>query len=129
MSVNQDDQDNPLIALETTRVRGLLGDVHGLTVADIGCGTGRHALAMAEAGATVIGVDFSAGMLAKARAKPGAAAVRFVQHDLTRGLPFVSGRLIGSPVAWCWVIGELEGVFGEMARISRPEGFVLISDL
>lgn len=125
-----DDQDNPLIALETTRVRGLLGDVHGLTVADIGCGTGRHALAMAEAGATVIGVDFSAGMLAKARAKPGAAAVLFVQHDLTRGLPFASGTF--DRVTCCLVlehIGELEGVFGEMARICRPDGFVLISDL
>src|SRR5262249_54950946 len=54
-----DDADNPLIALETMPFRRLLGDVQGLTVADIGCGTGRHALAMAEAGATVIGVDFS----------------------------------------------------------------------
>jgi malonyl-CoA O-methyltransferase len=125
-----DEEDNQLIALETTLVRRLLGDVHGLTVADIGCGTGGHALAMAQAGATVIGVDFSAGMLAKARAKPGAAAVRFVQHDLTRGLPFASGTF--DRVTCCLVlehIGELEGVFGEMARICRPEGFVLISDL
>jgi ubiquinone/menaquinone biosynthesis C-methylase UbiE len=125
-----DDEDNPLIALETTRVTGLLGDVQGLTVADIGCGTGRHAIAMAEAGATVIGVDFSLGMLAKARAKAGAAAVRFVQHDLTGGLPFASGTC--DRVICCLVlehIGDLEGVFREMARICRPDGFVLTSDL
>src|SRR5262249_40566291 len=85
-----DDEDNPLIALETMQFRSLLGDVRGLTVTDIGCGTGRHALAMAEAGATVIGVDFSMGMLAKAKAKPGAGTVHFVYHDVAMGLPFVS---------------------------------------
>jgi ubiquinone/menaquinone biosynthesis C-methylase UbiE len=125
-----DEEDNPLIALETSLVQRLLGDVHGLTVADIGCGTGRHAIAMAEAGATVIGVDFLDGMLAKARAKSGAAAVRFVRHDLTHGLPFASRTL--DRVTCCLVlehIGDLEGIFGEMARICRPDGFVLISDL
>jgi SAM-dependent methyltransferase len=75
-----DDEDNPLIALETPQFRRLLGDVRGLTVADIGCGTGRHALAMEQAGARVIGVDFSAGMMSKARAKTrsgsGALCVR-----------------------------------------------------
>ncbi|MBI4578804.1 MAG: hypothetical protein HY718_03825, partial [Planctomycetes bacterium] len=39
-----DGEDNPLIELEEPIVAGLLGDVHGLEVADIGCGTGRHAL-------------------------------------------------------------------------------------
>jgi ubiquinone/menaquinone biosynthesis C-methylase UbiE len=85
-----DDEDNPLIALETPRFSKLLGDVQGLTVADLGCGTGRHALVMAEAGANVIAVDFSMGMLSQARAKPGAACVHFVRHDLATGLPFVS---------------------------------------
>jgi ubiquinone/menaquinone biosynthesis C-methylase UbiE len=125
-----DEEDNTLIALETTLVSRLLGDVHGLRVADIGCGTGRHAIALAEAGATVIAVDFSRGMLAKARAKPGAAAVRFVHHDLTRGLPFRSRTF--DRVTCCLVlehIVDLEGVLGEMARICHPDGFVLLSDL
>jgi ubiquinone/menaquinone biosynthesis C-methylase UbiE len=125
-----DEEDNPLIALETALVRRLLGDVHGLTVADIGCGTGRHAIAMAEAGAKVIAVDFSMGMLAKARAKPGAAAVRFVHHDLTQGLPFASRAF--DRVTCCLVlehIVDLEDVLGEMGRICHPDGFVLLSDL
>src|SRR4030095_421245 len=86
-----DDEDNPLIALETAWVTRLLGDVRGLAVADVGCGTGRHAIAMAVAGAHVVGVDFSPGMLAKLRAKPGAGAVRLVRHELTNGLPFACG--------------------------------------
>src|SRR4029450_1175643 len=84
-----DDEDNQLIAVETIQFRSLLGDVRGLTVADIGCGTGRHALAMAEAGATVIGVDFSMGMLAKAKAKPGAGTVHFLGQEWAMGWAWV----------------------------------------
>jgi malonyl-CoA O-methyltransferase len=124
-----DEEDNPLIALETLPFRRLLGDVRGLTIADIGCGTGRHALAMAAAGAMVIGVDFSIGMLAKAKAKPGAGTVHFVRHDMAMGLPFVSRAFDG--VTCCLVlehIGDLAGMLGEMGRICRVGGFVCLSD-
>ncbi len=125
-----DTEDNHLIDVETPLVRRLLGDVQGLTVADIGCGTGRHALAMAEAGAKVTALDFSEGMLSKARAKLGASTVQFVRHDLETELPFESRRF--DRVTCCLVlehIVDLEGVLGEMARICRVDGFVLISDL
>jgi SAM-dependent methyltransferase len=123
-----DEEDNPLIALETARVRQWLGDVQGLTVADIGCGTGRHAVAIAEAGATMVAVDFSTGMLAKARAKPGATSVHFVQHDLAQGLPFVSRTF--DRVICCLVLDhivDLRGVMCEIARICRADGFILLS--
>jgi SAM-dependent methyltransferase len=47
------------------------------TVADVGCGTGTFAIALAQArpDATVIGVDGDAGILDIARAKPGAERV------------------------------------------------------
>src|SRR5438128_6274481 len=85
-----DEEDNPLTALEEPCVAKLLGDVDGLRIADIGFGTGRHALRLAAAGAVVTGVDFSEVMLARARRKPGAGAVRFVQHDLAEPLPFAA---------------------------------------
>ncbi len=123
------DKDHPLKVVEARLVRRLLGDVQGLTVADIGCGTGRHALAMVEAGAKVTAVDFSEGMLSKARAKPGASTVQFVRHDLATGLPLVSRQF--DRVTCCLVlehIVDLEGLLGEMARICRVDGFVLISE-
>src|SRR5215208_5489058 len=83
-----DHDGNPLIALETPEVRRLVGQIAGLGVLDLGCGTGRHSLWLAEAGATVTAVDFSEGMLNEARRKPGAEAVRFLQHDLHQRLPF-----------------------------------------
>ena len=45
-----DTESNPLILLEEPQIDRLLGEVRGLEVADIGCGTGRHALRLAEAG-------------------------------------------------------------------------------
>ena len=83
-----DGEGNPLVALEEPEMDRHLGDLAGLEVLDVGCGTGRHALRLAAHGARVTAVDFSQGMLAKARAKPGAERVRFVEHDLTTRLPF-----------------------------------------
>src|SRR3954451_9578563 len=79
---------NPLQALEEPILRGLIGEVNGLEVLDLGCGTGRHSLWLADRGATVTAIDFSEGVLAEARGKTGAEAIRFLVHDLHRSLPF-----------------------------------------
>src|SRR5262249_4689842 len=85
-----DADDNPLVALEGPWVEHLLGDVRGLTVLDLGCGTGRHALRMAAAGAVVHALDFSSAMLERARQKAGAADISFHFHDLVAPLPFAA---------------------------------------
>ena len=43
-----------------------LGDLSAKTVLDVGCGPGRYAVAAAERGADVVGIDFSPRMLALA---------------------------------------------------------------
>src|SRR4051812_25313908 len=60
-----------------------LGDVHGLSVLDVGTGTGRAALALAARGAHVTGVDASAEMLSVARQRALAADLRidFAEGD------------------------------------------------
>jgi ubiquinone/menaquinone biosynthesis C-methylase UbiE len=129
-AASYDVKDNSLIVLETPRVRQLLGEVRGLIVADIGCGTGRHAFPLAATGATVVALDMSMGMLAQARAKVAAAAVHFVYHDLTQGLPFVSA--VFDRVMCCLVlahVADLHGAMAELARICRPDGYVVLSDL
>lgn len=86
-----DDDANPLPALEEPIVHERLGSVRGLTVLDLGCGTGRHTLWLANAGAIVTAVDFSEGMLAQAHCRLGAGAIRFVVHDILNRLPFEDG--------------------------------------
>jgi SAM-dependent methyltransferase len=123
-----DTEDNPLIAIEEPWVDRLLGDVRGLSVADIGCGTGRHAIRLASAGAVVQALDFSAGMLERAQAKAQGLNINFRIHDLAEPLPFVNesfDRVICGLVIDH--IADLTGLFREMHRICRPSGFVIVS--
>jgi len=122
-----DHDANPLPALEEPVVRASLGDVRGLNVLDLGCGTGRHSLWLAAAGAHVTAVDFSAGMLAEARRKPGAEAIRFVVHDLHQPLPFaaefdlvVSGLVLEH-------LQTLDDFFAEACRVLKPGGRAVVS--
>jgi malonyl-CoA O-methyltransferase len=122
-----DHDGNPLQALEGPAVRTAAGEVRGLNVLDLGCGTGRHSMWLASAGAAVTAVDFSEGMLAEARRKPGAETVRFVVHDLHQPLPFsaefdlvVSGLVLEH-------LRELEGFFAEARRVLRPGGRAVVS--
>lgn len=127
-----DTDGNPLIAMEEPEVDRLLGDIVGLAVADIGTGTGRHAVRLAAAGARVTAVDFSEEMLKKARAKAGASGlgigIGFVCHDLTQGLPMADGafdRVVCGLVVDH--IGDLAGLFGEMKRIARADAMIVVS--
>ena len=62
-----------------------LGDLSGRRVLDVGCGSGRYAVALAERGAEVVGVDVSRAMLVlarrHARERLVVEACRFVQAD------------------------------------------------
>lgn len=123
-----DTEDNPLVLLEAPEVARQLGDVRGLDALDVGCGTGRHALQLAAGGARVTALDFSAAMLAQARAKPGAGRVRFVQHDLAEAFPLpdaafdcvVSGLVLEH-------IADLHPLFRELRRVCRPDGRIVVS--
>src|SRR5262245_25971831 len=112
-----DHDGNPLQALEDPAVREAVGDPRGLAVLDLGCGTGRHAVWLAAAGAAVTGVDFSRAMLAEARRKPGAEAVRFLAHDLDHPLPLADGTfdLVVSGLV-LEHLHDLDGFFREARR-------------
>jgi len=61
-----------LALLEEFRVR---------SVVDVGCGTGTFAIMLAARGCDVTGIDPAEASLEVARAKPGAAAVRWILGD------------------------------------------------
>lgn len=72
------DKDNYNDMIEQPAVFGLLGDVRGKRVLDIGCGYGTTASALAAAGAaSVLGIDPSEKMVAKAVAENTFANVAY----------------------------------------------------
>ena len=125
-----DTDGNPLIALEERHIGSLVGEVDGLIVADVGCGTGRHAVRLAARGAQVVALDFSPRMLEIARTKAGAERVRFHLHDVTTRLPFDDGAV--DRVLSCLVLehaADLVSFFGELARVCAPppRGVIVVS--
>ena len=53
-------------------------------ILELGCGTGKNTVFLAEIGTQVHALDFSAGMIAKAKEKVKAENVRFEMMDLTK---------------------------------------------
>lgn len=128
-----DDYDNALIALEQAIVTALIaegGSLEGARVLDVGCGTGRHALGMARAGAHVTGIDFSAGMLEVLRAKlDDRDSLELIEGDIREGLPLPDA---GFDLALCCLVLEhiqtLPQAMLELRRVCRPGGRVVIAD-
>lgn len=127
-----DADDNPLVAIEQPHMDALLGDVRGLRVADIGCGTGRYALRLARAGAAVTALDFSQGMLNQARAKAAEmdGSIKFIEHDLSQPFPLPDRSF--DRVLSALVLDHIPGLdpfFAELKRIckSAEKGAIVVS--
>ena len=104
------------------------GDVRGRTVVDVCCGTGDLSLAFADAGARVLGVDFTPEMLGVARQKrpPAEHTPLFAQGDALR-LPFADRAADVASVAFgIRNVEDRARGLAELARVVRPGGLVLV---
>lgn len=81
----------------------LLGPLTGLALADVGCGRGRTAAALAAAGAQVTGVDIDATVIGHAQADHGGAGVTFVVAD-------AATFLLTHPTAFDLVVSKFGGL-------------------
>jgi ubiquinone/menaquinone biosynthesis C-methylase UbiE len=96
-------------------------------VLDVGCGTGRHAVALAEAGLRIIGVDLSTELLGTAAIRP-ALKGRLVTGDM-RCLPFTQTfRLVVSLFTSFGYFEDDQNVatLREMARVLVPGGVIVV---
>jgi SAM-dependent methyltransferase len=99
-------------------------------VADLGCGPGAHALALARRGYNVVGVDGSPRMVevARTRAALDEADATFDVHDLSAPLRFADASLGG--VLAILVLQHLPhpaAFIAEIRRCLRPGGHLLIT--
>ena len=100
----------------------------GQRVVDLATGTGDLALLAAARGGRVIGLDLAPRMIALARRKPGASAVRFLVGDMTSlPLPPASVDVVTTGYG-LRNVPELDRALAEIARVLRPGGRFLSLD-
>ena len=122
-----DDPGNPILSAEQPAVWELLKGYPRGQALDAACGTGRHAGYLAQLGHEVRGIDATPAMLERARAKvPGG---RFEVAEL-ESLPLDDGSV---DLAVCGLalthLAHLGPAISELARVVRPGGHVVISDV
>jgi malonyl-CoA O-methyltransferase len=116
----------PLMRVEERAVRALLPDLGGITLLDVGCGSGRYLEIGRGAGARrLVGVDPSRPMLDRIRV-PDARLVR----GSVEALPVSGGT---ADVTICALtlghVSSLWRAFAELARVTRPGGVLVCSEL
>jgi malonyl-CoA O-methyltransferase len=125
-----EDDGNPLIPLEGPAVAALFGPVAGKRVLDLGCGTGRHTLALAQAGAQVTALDQSPEMMAVAHHKLQGYPVEWLIHSLPVPLP-LPDETFALVVAGLVVehVADVPMLFREAVRVLCPGGRFVLSAL
>jgi ubiquinone/menaquinone biosynthesis C-methylase UbiE len=109
----------------------LLGLPDGARVLDVGCGPGRHAVALAEAGLNVTGVDVSSSFLelAAERARRAGVGAAFFEIDARR-MPFDDEfeAVISICQGGFGLMGDDDAlVLRRMAEAVRPGGRVIVT--
>ena len=107
------------------RQLGLLGEVRGKQILEVGCGGGQNAIALTKWGAICTGVDPSLAQLAHARrlAQEHGVEVRFAQ-GVAEDLGAMTDEgfdIVLSSFAFDYVT-DLERAYAQIARVLKPGG-------
>jgi demethylmenaquinone methyltransferase / 2-methoxy-6-polyprenyl-1,4-benzoquinol methylase len=99
----------------------------GARALDVATGTGDLAIELAARGASVTGIDFAPAMLEIARAK--APGIHFEEGDAL-ALRYGDGEFDAVTVGFgARNFGDLERGLGEMARVAKPGGRVVVLEI
>jgi malonyl-CoA O-methyltransferase len=119
LAAEYDRSPNALLSLEQRTLVALLPEVRRRIVIDVASGTGRWATYCRDRGAHAMAVDFCREMIEQ-------APLPSVQADAAQ-LPLSDGC---SDVTICaFGLGYAPECFSELARITRPGGVLLVSDV
>jgi malonyl-CoA O-methyltransferase len=129
-SFSYDQAENRTRDLDWDVVRRKLGGLHFDSILEIGCGTGKNTSFLAQIGQNVRAVDFSEGMIARAREKVKTENVHFSLMDITQHWEFKDESF---DLIVCNLVLEhiqdLSHVFLEAGRTLRLGGHFFIDEL
>ena len=127
---NYDADQNATRDLDQSATAEVLGSKRiGMTI-EAGCGTGKNTPLLARISQSVLALDFSPGMLAKARARVQENHVQFQLADLLQTWP--CGDAVAELVSCNLVLEHIEDmapVFREAARVLAPSGRLFVREL
>jgi SAM-dependent methyltransferase len=113
-------------------IAGLLNVAPGMSVLDVGSGTGDDIRAIAEvvgADGRAVGVDLSTAMVDEARSRAAGTPVEFLQGDAGK-LTFEDATFDRTRAERVLMaMPEPENAVREMVRVTRPGGVVVISEM
>lgn len=129
-SESYDSDENLTRDLDQQVTRSVLGSLHFDSILEIGCGTGKNTGFFAQIADHVHAVDFSSGMIKRARAKVQARNVHFSILDITQPwkLQQESFDLIVCNLV-LEHITDLDFIFSQAAQALRPNSKFLINEL
>lgn len=116
--------------LDQLVTRETLGNLRWKSVLEIGCGTGKNTALLAQIGERVFALDFSAGMIKKAREKLSLDSVSFYIADVTHPWMFESHSI---DLITCNLVLEhvrdLSFIFAEASRVLVRGGQFFVTEL
>ena len=129
-STSYDLEPNATRDLDALALRTSDLPVTGAAVLEIGCGTGKNTEWLASQALAVTAMDFSSGMLARARQRVSARHVCFVEHDVRDAWPVTSSSIdlvVGNLVLEH--VQHMSPLYAEAVRVLRPGGTLFWCEL
>ena len=129
-SESYDTDENLTRDLDQTVTQDVLVDLHFNSILEIGCGTGKNTSFYTQIGEQVQAVDFSQGMIEKAKEKVNAENVKFSMMDITKQWVFDDGSF--DLIVCNLVLEHIEDisfVFSEASRVLQTKGLFFINEL
>jgi ubiquinone/menaquinone biosynthesis C-methylase UbiE len=125
-----DSNENLTRDLDQQVTGDMLGNQHFHSILELGCGTGKNTVFLAQIGTSVHALDFSQGMIEKAKEKVQAENVHFEMADLTKrwncedeAYDLITCNLVLEHVQ------DLAHIFSEAARVLGANGKFFINEL
>jgi ubiquinone/menaquinone biosynthesis C-methylase UbiE len=129
-SEQYDSNENKTRDLEGISLRETLGSIALDKVLEIGCGTGKNTVWLAEYAKEILAVDLTPEMLEIAKSKVKAPHVKFQIGDITQNWDFAKETY--DLAVFSLVLEHVENldlVFEKLAQVIKKDGFVYIGEL